>query len=339
MSRTSFISSKRFSRTLAAATFPIALLFIAGCGGSGGGGSTAINPAPAPGPAAGIISNPQLKSAAVVSTHGLFALIGGLYLSSYLPTQDVVPGSPYIRSQRHSSVHGFGLMTPQAASDPAPTASTISFNPGINLYFSTLRTSSTIFQYNFYSDAAGTLASGTAVATLPSTFSVYPNTTSVHYNLSGGYFPGIGDAKVVRSNTTDMSIAGTLTLTVDKVSTQFTLAVARDATGKDNYSGMFLVDLGNNVKVHLSNLTVDSTGSNFGSAIAFDTGGSENYVGTLAGTSTNLTIHMTSGTKVFDSSVIITDENGKLLPHPTLHLVFPDGTKQDIADALVTPAQ
>ena len=89
MSRTSLFSSRRVSRTLAAAAFPAALLFLAGCGGSGGGGTVAMNPDPPLGPAAGSISNPQLKSAPVVSTHGLFALIGGLFLSLDLPSQDL----------------------------------------------------------------------------------------------------------------------------------------------------------------------------------------------------------------------------------------------------------
>lgn len=332
MPRTSSLSPRRISRTLVAVAFPIAFLFLAGCGGSGGGGDTVMSPAP------GASSNPQLKSAAVASTHGLFALIGGLFLSLDLPSQDIASAAvPAIHPQRHFSVPSLRLLTSKAVS--APTASAINFNPGINLYYTTSRTSSTIFQYNFFSDATGTIPSGNAVATLPSTFSVYPNTTSVHINLASGYFPGIGDATVVRTNATDMSVTGTLALTLDKASTQYTVAVATDATGKDNYSGTFLIDLGNNAKVHLSNLTVDSTGSNFGASIAFDTGGTEHYTGTLSGTDAGVTIHMTSGTKVFDSSVVLTDGNGNVLPHPILHLIFPDGTKQDIADVLVTPAQ
>ena len=336
MSRTSLLSSRRVSRTLAAAAFPAALLFLAGCGGSGGGGTAAMNPDPPLGPPAGSISNPQLKSAAVVSTHGLFALIGGLFLSSDLPSQDLASSArPAIQPLRHFSLPRLRLLAPQTV----PTPSTINFNPGINLYYSTLRASSTIYQFNFFSDASGTVPSGNAVATLPATFSVYPNTTSVHINLTSGYFPGTGDATVVRPNATDMSVTGTLALTLDKASTQFTVAVAKDATGRDNYSGTFLVDLGNNAKVHLSNLTVDSTGSNFGASIAFDTGGTEIYTGTLSGTNTGVTIHLVSGSKIFDTSAIFSDGNGNDLPHPTLHLVFPDKTTQDISDVLVTPAQ
>ena len=334
-----FHPSLRTSRTLVGITaFSAAALFLAGCGGSGGDGG--MTPGLIPGPGTGSISNPQLKSAAVVSTHGLFALIGGLILALDLPSQDSIAQAahPQTVPLRPANSPLLRLLMPRVPSPTAPVPSAINYNPGINLYYSTVRTSSTLFQYNFFSDAAGTLPSGSGAATLPATFSVYPNTTSVHFNLLSGYFPGTGDATLIRPNANDISVTGTLALTNDKASTQFTVAVAYDATGKEKDSGTFLVDLGNNAKIHITNLIADSTG-NFVSTIAFDTGGSESYTGTLMTTNTGVTVHMTSGTKVFDASVVLSDGNGNIVPHPTLHVVFPDGTKQDIVDVLTTPAQ
>lgn len=322
------------SRPLYACAAALAVTFsLTGCGGSSSSSPSVNNPA------SGVPSNAMLRTTSLMTAHGLYALGGGLLLYSDVPTSNapmIASGNSTSRNSRLFHLPGLNV----AASSPRTAAALNSVAP-LNLFYSTTRSGQN-FQFNFFSDAAGSVPAGSAPIVLPASFTTFPYTTDVKFNLTAGNFPGSGAATIVNTSASDFTISGSLHLINDKADTQFNIGSATDASSVTTFFGTFLVDLGNSQNIRVNNIKLvnDAKGNvQLGATVTLNPTQSAAFTGPLVSTSTGLTLKLTSGTQVMNATLTSIDANGNLIPHPSLHIVYPDGTAEDITDAITKPVQ